>query len=74
MKAPAYVKYVVWSEDDQAYIGRCPDVFFGGTHGADEIEVYRELCRLVEEELGSLQASGKPLPAVRTQLVTPAAA
>lgn len=74
MKPPAYLKYVVWSEEDECYVGQCPDLFFGGTHGEDEIEVFRELCRLVEEELMALQSSGRPFPEVRTRLVTPAAA
>lgn len=73
MKQPAYLKYVVWSEEDQAFVGRCPDLFLGGTHGDDEIEVYRDLCRLVEEEIAGIQAIGRPLPPVRSLLMTPAA-
>jgi len=59
-----YMKFVRWSDDDNAYIGFCPDLFpWGGVcHAADEQQAYRELCELVREEIESLQTSGKDLP------------
>jgi predicted HicB family RNase H-like nuclease len=50
-----YLKIVEWSEEDQCYVGTCPGLFYGGCHGDNEAEVYKELCEIVEE-------NGKPLP------------
>ena len=31
-----YLKFVQWSDDDNLYIGYCPDLFIGGAcHGKD---------------------------------------
>jgi hypothetical protein len=40
-----YVKIVEWSELDGVYVGSAPDLFYGGCHGDDEVEVFRELLR-----------------------------
>jgi hypothetical protein len=34
-----YHRWVVWSDDDQADLGRCPDLFLGGVHGDDPLKV-----------------------------------
>ncbi len=69
MKAD-YLKFVQWTEPDQLYVGYCPDLFIGGIcHGADEQKVYRELSRLVAEEIAESQHRKRPLPK-RTALVT----
>lgn len=47
-----YLKWVEWSDEDQCYIGRCPELFMGGVHGEDEIQVYRQLTVAIEEALG----------------------
>jgi predicted RNase H-like HicB family nuclease len=59
-----YLKFVRWSDDDNAYVGYCPDLFpWGGVcHGDDEEQTYRELRELVAEEIKQLTASGKELP------------
>ena len=57
-----YLKIVEWSEEDRCYIGRCPGLFFGGVHGDNEAEVYKELCAAVEENIAILQEDGHPLP------------
>ena len=46
-----YVKIVEWSEEDGAFVGQCPGVIGPCCHGADEADVYRELCEIVEEWL-----------------------
>jgi hypothetical protein len=48
-KAGHYIKFVEWSEADQAYIGRCPGLFAGGVHGDDRAKVFEELCDVVAE-------------------------
>lgn len=57
-----YQKIVKWSDEDQCYVGTCPDLFYGGCHGDNEAEVYAELCGIVDEWLEILEMDGKPLP------------
>ncbi len=57
-----YAKIVEWSEEDQCYVGSAPGLVFGGCHGADEKEVFEELCQLVEEAIELYRTDGKPLP------------
>ena len=48
-KTDIYHRWVAWSEEDQSYIGRCPDLFHGGVHGDDPIKVARELQKVIDE-------------------------
>ena len=57
-----YLKIVEWSEKDQCYIGSCPNLMYGGCHGNDEAEVYKELCKIVEENIVLYEEDGKLLP------------
>ena len=65
-KADHYHKWVEWSDEDQTYIGRCPDLITG-IHGDDPVRVYAELCEVVEEVLQHFEATGKPFPSCRTR-------
>jgi predicted HicB family RNase H-like nuclease len=60
--AARYLKFVEWSEEDQCFIGRCPEVFQGAVHGVDEAKVYAELCETVEEWLELLHRDGAEFP------------
>ena len=41
------IHYVVnWSEEDQCYIGRCPNLFLGGVRGEDPEKVFKEIREL----------------------------
>ncbi len=62
----AYHRWVEWSEKDQVYIGKCPDLITG-IHGKDPVEVYRELGEVVQEVVDYFQQSGRQLPAPRTR-------
>lgn len=64
MKSPAdvYEKVVVWSEEDNCFIGMCPELFDGGVHGNDSLEVFKELCEVVDEWVEIFKKDGKPLP------------
>jgi len=63
MKASArYVKIVEWSDEDQCYVGSAPGLILGGCHGADERQVFEELCQIVEEAIDLYKRDGKPLP------------
>jgi predicted RNase H-like HicB family nuclease len=64
-----YLKFVLWSEDDQSYVGYCPDLFpWGGVcHGGTEEETFHQLCILVREEIEELRRAGKEIPAPATR-------
>ncbi len=61
-----YHKWVEWSEEDQAYIGKCPDVITG-IHGDDPVQLYAELCEVVEDVICHFERMGRPLPVSRTR-------
>ncbi len=58
-----YLKIIEWSDEDQCFIGRSPGLFHGGCHGDNEVEVYAELCQIVDEWIEIYNKDGKPLPA-----------
>ncbi len=60
--ASCYVKIVEWSDEDGCYVGRCPELFGGGTHGKDEAKVYAELCKIVEDVLADKLAEKSEIP------------
>jgi predicted HicB family RNase H-like nuclease len=66
-QASQYVKIVEWSEEDACFVGRCPELFGGGTHGDDEAQVYTELCKIVVEVLSDIDARGEKFPAPAAQ-------
>ncbi|MBB1127326.1 type II toxin-antitoxin system HicB family antitoxin [Thiospirillum jenense] len=53
---------IEWSEEDNCYVGSCPDLVFGGCHGDNEQAVFAELCQIVEEMIELYRADNKPLP------------
>jgi predicted RNase H-like HicB family nuclease len=61
-KGDKYVKLVEWSEADGCFIGSCPELFYGGCHGADAKKVFAELCEMVEETIQLYEQDGKYLP------------
>ena len=61
-----YHKWVEWSEKDQVYIGKCPDLITG-IHGDEPMSLYGELCEEVEDVLNHFQSKGCPLPAPRVR-------
>lgn len=65
--ADAYLTWVEWSEEDELYVGRCPDLFFGGCHGGDPVAIYKELCEMADDMVKDYQREGKSLPEVRTR-------
>ncbi len=61
-KAAQYAKVVEWSDEDGCFVGTSPGLIHGGCHGADERQVFDELCRSVEEAVALYEADGKVLP------------
>jgi hypothetical protein len=43
------------------YIGKCPDLITG-IHGDDPVELYGELCEVVEDVVRHFKTLGRPLP------------
>lgn len=49
-KSDIYHRWVAWPEEDQTYIGRCPDLFSGGVHhDTDPIECARKLQDAIDD-------------------------
>jgi len=61
-KGDKYVKLVEWSEQDQCFIGSCPELFYGGCHGSDARLVFSELCDIVDETVELYEQDGRQLP------------
>jgi predicted RNase H-like HicB family nuclease len=61
-QADRYVKLVEWSDQDQCFIGSCPELLYGGCHGEDPRAVFDELCQIVEETIVLYEQDGKRLP------------
>ena len=57
-----YHKWVEWSEEDQIYVGKCPDLITG-IHGDNPMSLYGELCEVVDDILKHFQSEGRTLPA-----------
>ena len=60
-KSAQYRKIVEWSEDDWCFIGRCPELMFGGVHGTNKQKVFAELCTVVEEWIEILEKDSESL-------------
>jgi hypothetical protein len=62
-KSVSYHHWVEWSDEDNAFIGYCPDLFMGGAcHGSDEAKVYARLVTVIRDEIKDLKANKKPMP------------
>ena len=57
-----YVKLVEWSNEDNCYVGSCPGLLYGGCHGGDEFEVFRELYEIAEETIALYHRDDQALP------------
>lgn len=65
-KGDRYHKWVEWSEEDQVYVGKCPDLI-SGIHGNDPKKVYADLCEVIEEVITDFESKGRALPAPRVR-------
>ncbi len=61
-KSDQYLKIVEWSEEDGCYVGRCPELMFGGVHGKNEQKVFADLCTAIEEWIALAEKDGDRLP------------
>ena len=60
-KSDKYLKWIEWSEEDGVYIGKCPDLITG-IHGNDPVQLYSELCEVVDDVIDHLESEGRKLP------------
>jgi predicted RNase H-like HicB family nuclease len=61
-----YHQWVEWSDEDQAYLGKCPDLITG-IHGDAPVAVYSELEQVVDEVLETLTKEECEAPPVRVR-------
>lgn len=61
-----YHKWVEWSEVDNVYVGKCPDLITG-IHGDDPRQLYGELCEVIDEVIEHFESEGRSLPAPRVK-------
>lgn len=59
-------RWVEWGEEDQVYIGKCPDLITG-IHGDDPLQVYGELCEAVEDVIAHFESEERSLPSPRVR-------
>ena len=59
-----YHKWIEWSDEDQVYIGKCPDLITG-LHGDDPVKLYGELCEVIEDVVSHFNGQGRQLPSPR---------
>ena len=64
-----YLMFVRWSEEDELYVGYCPDLFPAGgvCHGVNALEAYGKLCEIVEDTVKIAEEQGLPLPEPQTR-------
>ncbi len=61
-----YHKWVEWSDEDEAYLGKCPDLITA-IHGDDPKKVYADLCEVVEDVIAHFESQGRSLPAAEVR-------
>ena len=68
-EADLYKKIVYWSDEDNCFIGMCPELMFGGVHGDDALKVFIQLNQAINEVIEIIKEDGKPLPLPRELVV-----
>jgi hypothetical protein len=55
--------FVEWSQEDQVFIGYCPDLFIGGAcHDENRAAAYIKLAEIVENDIRHRIAQCEELP------------
>lgn len=57
-----YIKIVEWSDEDNCYIGSIPGFLGPCCHGDNEQEVYKQLCKILDEWIETHESDQIPLP------------
>ena len=61
-KKDKYLKIVEWSDEDNCYIGSIPGFLGPCCHGDNEQEVYKQLCKILNEWIEIHESDQFPLP------------
>ena len=67
-KSDRYLKIVEWSDEDNCYIGSIPGFLGPCCHGDNEQEVYKQLCKILDEWIEIHENDQIPLPEKTTRL------
>ncbi len=57
-----YLKIVEWSEEDECYVGSVPGWIGKCCHGNDEMNVYSQLCTIIDEWIEIYKKEGLRFP------------
>lgn len=57
-----YLKIVEWSEEDACYLGSALGLIEHCCHGDNEVDVFKQLCIVVDEWVDLLNSQHKELP------------
>ena len=61
-KKDKYLKIVEWSDEDNCYIGSIPGFLGPCCHGDNEQDVYKQLCKILDEWIEIHENDQIPLP------------
>ncbi|HXU31174.1 MAG TPA: pilus assembly protein HicB [Thermoanaerobaculia bacterium] len=61
-----YHKWIEWSDEDAAYLGKCPDLITG-IHGDDPVRLFGELQDVVDDVIRHFEGMGRSLPPPRVR-------
>ncbi len=61
-----YHKWIEWSEEDAAYLGKCPDLITG-IHGNDPVKLFGELQDVIDDVVRHFESIGRALPVPRVR-------
>lgn len=53
---------IAWSEEDEAFIARCPEFRYLAADGQTQEEAVKELHTVIEMAIETLEEDGRPLP------------
>lgn len=64
-----YLTFIRWSEEDQAYIGYCPDLFPAGgvCHGTTAVDAFAKLYEIVDDTVTVAESNQMALPPALTR-------
>ena len=57
-----YKGIITWSDEDECYVGTCPELFAGGCHGDTKEDVQNQLDAIIADVVDDFKKENKPLP------------
>jgi predicted RNase H-like HicB family nuclease len=64
-----YLMFVRWSDEDEVYVGYCPDLFPAGgvCHADTAVGAFAKLAEIVSDTIATAQEQGLPIPPALTR-------